>query len=267
MLFTFIHIRLLDVLDILLVAFLLYQLYVLIKGTAAIRIFVGIFLIYLTWLLVKAMKMELIGTIMGQVIGVGMIALIIVFQQEIRQFLLLLGNKYIKGGGKFKFLRNSSYRSGYSRENIDRISKAAIELSSTKTGGLIVISRYASLVTFAETGEVFNSEINTQLIKSIFYKDAPLHDGAVLISDNKIIAAKCILPLSSNPDLPQEYGLRHRSALGMSEVTDTIVIVVSEQTGNIAVARQGKIYRIRNKERLNKVILSYLKGSNKINKN
>ncbi|MDD2386495.1 MAG: diadenylate cyclase CdaA [Bacteroidales bacterium] len=253
----FIHIRFLDILDIFLVAFLLYQLYRLLKGTAAMRIFAGIFVIYLTWLLVKAMKMELIGSIMGQVIGVGMIALIVVFQQEIRQFLLMIGNKYVRGG-TFRLLRNSRFQSGYSSVNIDRITNAAIELSKTKTGALMVISRDASLKTFAETGEIINSDINTQLIKSVFYKDSPLHDGAILIADNKIIAAKCILPVSSAPDLPKEYGLRHRAGLGMTEVTDTIVIIVSEQSGNIAVARNGRVYAVSQVERLSKIITGFL---------
>ncbi|MDD2636609.1 MAG: diadenylate cyclase CdaA [Bacteroidales bacterium] len=257
MLTAFIHIRFLDILDIFLVAFLLYQLYRLLKGTAAMRIFAGIFIIYLAWLLVKAMKMELIGSIMGQVIGVGMIALIVVFQQEIRQFLLMIGNKYVKGGA-FRLLRNSRFQSGYSSANIDRITMAAIEMSKTKTGALMVISRDASLKIFAETGEIINSDINTQLIKSIFYKDSPLHDGAVLICDNKITAAKCILPVSSAPELPKGYGLRHRAGLGMTEVTDTIVIVVSEQTGHISVARSGRIYIVSQHERLNKIITGFL---------
>jgi diadenylate cyclase len=258
MIASFIHIRLLDFLDIFLVAFLLYQLYSLIKGTAAMRIFVGIFLIYLAWLLVKAMKMELLGSIMGQVIGVGMIALIVVFQQEIRQFLLLLGNKYIKGG-KFNIIRNSRLQAGYSSANIDKITHAVMEMASTKTGALIVIARDASLRTFAAHGVILNADISIQLLKSIFYKDAPLHDGAVLIEDNKIYAAKCVLPISSNPDLPAEYGLRHRSGLGMTEITDTIVIIVSEQTGSISVARNSKIYKMTQPERLSKVIAGFLK--------
>jgi len=258
MIAAFIHIRFLDILDILLVAFLLYELYTLIKGTAAMRIFVGIFVIYLGWLLVKAMKMELLGSIMGQVIGVGMIALIVVFQQEIRQFLLLIGNKYIKGG-KFNIIRNSRLQAGYSSANIDKITLAAMEMSSTKTGALIVIARDASLRSFTEHGEVLNADISVQLLKSIFYKDAPLHDGAVLIENNKLYAAKCILPVSSNPDLPAEYGLRHRSGLGMSEITDTIVVIVSEQSGTISVARNGKIYKLSQPERLSKVITGYLR--------
>jgi diadenylate cyclase len=258
MIMGFLHIRFLDIVDILLVAFLLYQLYSLIKGTAAMRIFVGIFVIYLTWLLVKAMKMDLLGSIMGQVIGVGMIALIVVFQQEIRQFLLILGNKYIKGG-KFNIFKNSRFQTGYSSVNIDRITKAATEMAETKTGALIVISRDASLRSFTEHGVILNADITVQLLKSIFYKDAPLHDGAVLIENNKIYAAKCILPVSANPDLPPEYGLRHRSALGISEITDTIVVVVSEQSGNISVARGGKIYKMTQTERLNKIITGFLR--------
>ncbi|MDD4150402.1 MAG: DNA integrity scanning protein DisA nucleotide-binding domain protein, partial [Bacteroidales bacterium] len=173
------------------------------------------------------------------------------------QFLLMIGNKYVRGGS-FRLLRNSRFQSGYSSANIERITTAAIELSKTKTGALMVISRDASLKTFAETGEIINSEINTQLIKSVFYKDSPLHDGAILVSNNKIIAAKCILPVSSAPDLPKEHGLRHRAGLGMTEVTDTIVIIVSEQSGHISIARSGRIYTVSHIERLNKIITGFL---------
>lgn len=257
MISLFIQIRFLDVLDVFLVAFLLYELYALIKGTAAMQIFVGIVIIYLLWLLVKAMKMELLGSIMGQVIGVGMIALIVVFQQEIRRFLLMLGNKYFKRG-KLVFLKNARMQGGYSAASIDKISAAAIEMAETKTGALIVISMGASMKTFAEYGEIINADINIQLLKTIFFKDTPLHDGAVLIENDRIFAAKCVLPVSSNPDLPPEYGLRHRSALGMSEVTDTIIIVVSEQTGKISVAHDSKIYKLSHSDRLSKMISGFL---------
>lgn len=254
---TFIQIRFLDVLDVFLVAFLLYELYLLIRGTSAMQIFVGIVIIYLIWLLVKAMKMELLGSIMGQVIGVGMIALIVVFQQEIRKFLLMLGTRYFKHG-KFGILKNAKMLGGYSAASIEKISTAAIEMSKTKTGALIVISMGASMKSFTENGEIINADINIQLIKSIFFKDTPLHDGAVLIENDRIFAAKCVLPVSSNTDLPAEYGLRHRSALGMSEVTDTIVVVVSEQSGNISVAHNAKIYKLSQPERLSKMISGFL---------
>ncbi|HOR61089.1 MAG TPA: diadenylate cyclase, partial [Bacteroidales bacterium] len=200
MILSFIHIRFLDIIDILLVAILLYQLYSLIKGTAAIKIFIGIALIYVVWLFVKAMRMELISSILGQVIGVGLIALIVVFQQEIRQFLLIIGNKYIKRS-KLNILRDSRLQSGYSTSSIEYIAQAANEMSIAKTGALIVISREASLKSFIEQGEVLNADISVPLLKSIFFKDAPLHDGAVLIENNKIYAAKCILPVSANTEL------------------------------------------------------------------
>ncbi len=234
-----------------------------IKGTAAIRIFVGIFIIYITWLIVKAMKMELIGSIMGQVIGVGMIALIVVFQQEIRQFLLLLGNKYIKSSKSFSF-RSIKLESGFTTENIAIIADSAIEMAQTRTGALIVISKDRSLRSIEESGEIINCDINKQMIKSIFYKDAPLHDGAILITENKILAAKCILPLSSTTNLDKDYGLRHRSGLGLTEVSDSIVIIVSEQTGKIAIAQQGKIYKITELNRLSKIITSFLRKGEQV---
>ncbi len=258
MILAFLELRILDIIDILLVAVLLYQLYTLIKGTAAIRIFIGIAVIYLLWLFVKAMKMELIGSILGQIIGVGMIALIVVFQQEVRQFLLLIGNRYFKRG-KLNLIGNSRLQAGYSSVSIEKIAQVSFEMSLVKTGALMVIAREASLKTFTEHGEIINADISIQLIKSIFYKDAPLHDGAILIENNKIYAAKCVLPISANTNLPKEYGLRHRSALGMSEITDTIVVVVSEQTGQVSISRAGKIYKVSNKERLSKIIVGFLR--------
>ena len=256
MLLSLIHITIIDVIDILIVAYLLYKLYQLIKGTAAIKIFFGIAIVYLVWLLVKALKMELVESIMGQVIGVGVIALIVVFQQEVRQFLLILGDKYFKRGailGKVKLLND------YSHESVDNIVKASEEMSETKTGALIVITRETSLQTIIQTGEKINADINTQLIKAIFYKNAPLHDGAMIIEKNRIVAAKCILPVSQNPNLPNEYGLRHRSGLGMSENSDALVIIVSEQSGGISIAQNGQIHKTSGSESLRKAILAYLR--------
>ena len=257
----FLHIRFLDVLDILLVAFLLYELYSLVKGTVAIRIFIGIVIIYLFWLFVKAMKMELLASIIGQVTGVGVIALIILFQQEIRRFLLTLGNKYLERG-KLKFLRTTKMQGAYSVSSIGKITQAVTEMASVKTGALIVVSMGITLKNFAENGEIINADINVQLLKSIFHKDAPLHDGAVLIENDKIYAAKCVLPISRNPELSTDLGLRHRSALGMSEVTDSIIIVVSEQTGTISVAHDSKIYTLSSSERLNKMLAGFFMRKN-----
>lgn len=256
MLLSLVHITIIDVIDILIVAFLLYKLYQLIKGTTAIKIFFGIAIVYVIWLVVKALKMELVGSIMGQVIGVGVIALIVVFQQEVRQFLLILGDKYFKRGAKFARVK---LRDNYSLESVTSIVTACNEMSATKTGALIVITRETSLYTIIQTGEKLNADINTQLIKAIFYKNAPLHDGAMILENNRIVAAKCILPVSQNPDLPNDYGLRHRSGLGISENSDALVIIVSEQSGNISVAQTGKIHKVSGNEQLEKSILAYLR--------
>lgn len=253
MLGLFIHIRFLDVLDVLLVAFLMFQLYNFTRGTAAMRILIGIVSLYLIWLLVKAMKMELVATILGQVMGVGMIALIIVFQQEVRRFLLILGNRYFKNN-KLNSLFKTGLNFGANAKNIETIASACKDLSEEKTGALIVISKTANLRSFAEQGEIINADISSALIKSIFFKDNILHDGAVLIEHNRIIAAKCILPVSDSPEIPKSYGLRHRAALGMTESTDTVVIVVSEQTGNIVIISDGKFLKIRKRDNLAKII-------------
>jgi diadenylate cyclase len=255
---AFISIRFLDIVDIFLVAFLLYQLYMLIRGTVAIRIFIGIFAIYLFWLLVKAMNMALIGSILGQVIGVGVIALLIVFQQEIRRFLLLLGNRNFINQN-IPFLRYFSQSTGVNIQNMDALIQACDSLSKNLEGGLIVISKGTELKTYTATGEILNADISERLILNIFYKNSPLHDGAIIILNNKILAAGCVLPVSNNPELPKELGLRHRAAVGMTENTDTIVIVISEQTGNISVSKNGKIYSMHSLNRLKLFLQKELK--------
>lgn len=245
----FITIRFLDILDIVLVAFLLYQLYTLIRGTVAIRIFIGVFSIYLFWLIVKAMNMVLLGTILGQFIGVGVIALLIVFQQEIRRFLLMLGNQSFINQ-HIPFLRLFKPTAPVSVSEIDKLANVSEKLSNNYEGGLIVISKGSELKTYISTGELINADISERLIANIFYKNSPLHDGALIIVNDKIKAAGCVLPVSNNPDIPQELGLRHRAAIGMTENTDSIVIVISEQTGQISVSKEGKIYKIQSKNRL-----------------
>jgi len=238
---AFITIRILDIIDILLVAMLLYQVYRLIKGTVAINIFIAVFAVYLLWLVVKALNMELIGTILGQVIGVGVLALIIVFQQEIRRFLLIIGTRYLSR-------RNFTLESLFSvnlktSSNIDveALVTACENLSGSKTGALIVIARKSELSTIAEGGDILNADTSSRLLESIFFKNSPLHDGAVIIIGEKIHAARCVLPISENIYLPANFGTRHRAALGMSEKTDAIVIVVSEETGEISVCKTGEI--------------------------
>lgn len=221
------------------------------------RILVGIVSVYLIWLLVKAMKMELIATILGQIMGVGMIALIIVFQQEVRRFLLILGNRYFQNN-KLNKIFQTGLNFGANSENLEKIVSACLDLSKEKTGALIVLSKTASLKSFSEQGEILNAKISSALLKTIFYKDNPLHDGAVLIEHNRIVAAKCILPVSDNTEIPKRYGLRHRAALGMTENSDTVVIVVSEQTGEIAVMKAGNITKVQEKAKLKGIIESML---------
>ena len=232
----------LDILDILLVAFILYQVYRLIKGSSAFSIFLVVFSIYLFWLLVKALDMELTSALIGQVMGVGVIALLIVFQQEIRRFLLILGNRYIRNS-RFtlrRFLRTTPNDTNVS-EIAEQIIKATLSMSEDRTGALIVIGRMTRLSLYTESGEVINAKVTANLLQTIFFKNTPLHDGAVLIEDGKILAARCPLPVTDQLDLSSKMGMRHRAALGMSEHTDALIVVVSEETGNISVADNGTL--------------------------
>lgn len=236
---VFIHIRLLDVIDIFLVALLLYQIYMLIRGTVAYNIFLGIAVIYIFWWAVRALKMELLSSIMGSVLGAGVIALIIVFQQEIRRFLIYLGSRYVDGNRiSFEKILNIGFESR-SQVKIKSILKAVMQFSQEKTGALIVIRRKSNLDMYAETGDILKADTSSRLISSIFNRTSPLHDGAVIVEGDKIKAARVILPVTEKLDLPPEYGLRHRAGLGISEVTDSLVIIVSEETGQISLAEKG----------------------------
>lgn len=238
----FITIRFLDILDILLVAFILYQLFMLIKGTVAFNIFLGLFFVYLFWLLVRALNMELMGSIMGQFIGVGVLALIIVFQQEIRRFLLLIGTKYqVSRTFGLEKIFSSDKDKADSAKTIKEIVRACESMAKTKTGALIVIPHMSELQELIRTGERLNARMSGALLETIFFKNAPLHDGAVIVIGDKIAAARCILPVTDRRDLPGNFGLRHRAAIGVSENTDAVAIIVSEETGKISLAKNGQL--------------------------
>jgi diadenylate cyclase len=241
MISLFIHIRFLDLIDIFLVAIIFYQIYRLVKGTVAFNIFMGIFIIFAVWLLVRALKMELLGSILGQLFGVGTIAIIIVFQQEVRRFLLMLGSRY-RANKRFSLenLFSSQFKFA-SESSLHSIVDACRQMSLNRTGALIVLARESELIEYIETGEVIDADISTELLKSIFFKNAPLHDGAVIIRLNRIKAARCILPVSQNLEISPVLGLRHRAAVGITEQTDAYVIVVSEETGRISIASNGKL--------------------------
>lgn len=252
--FLFISFTLLDLADILIVAFLMYQLFRQLKGTVAINIFIGLFSFYLLWLIVKALNMKLLSSILGQFIGVGVIALIIVFQQEIRRFLIFIGTRYLR---KQKFSIESIFKfrvQSIQNEEIDSITKACFNLSKTKTGALIVVSQSDDLQQFTDTGEHIDSKISSDLLECLFFKNNPLHDGAVLIIGNKIVAARCILPVTDRTDLPSRLGTRHRAAIGLSEISSATVIIVSEETGLISYARNGTISKIHTPKELTKAI-------------
>ncbi len=249
MILNFINIRFLDVLDILLVALLLYQVYQWIRKSVAINIFIGIFGIYLFWLLVKALKMQLLTTILGQFMGVGVIALIIVFQQEIRRFFLHLGTKYFSKNFKLYLERftkgeDINYHAAKEQEIVD----ACFSMSKTKTGALIVLNNKQRLQTFVETGDTINADINANLIETIFFKNSPLHDGALIINKNKMLAARCTLPVNNDISLPSKYGMRHISAMSMNYQTDSLIITVSEETGRISYFWDGKLGHIENEK-------------------
>ena len=235
----FIQIRIVDIIDIMLVALLLYGLYRLLKGTAAISIFVGIVVVFLIWQLVNALQMELLSTILGAFVSVGFIALFIIFQPEIRRFLFTIGAKTQTGEIKiFRIFRRKKQRISL---DTDAICQACKSMSDIKQGALIVITRQNTLADIVLTGVTINAEISKPLIENIFFKNSPLHDGAMIITDNKIAAARCILPVTNKTDLPGHYGLRHRAAIGISENNDCVVLVVSEETGTISLVKAGEI--------------------------
>lgn len=239
----FLQIRLLDILDILLVALLIYQLYILIRGTGAMNIFLGILSIYLIWWLVRIFEMEMLAAILGQFISVGVLALIIVFQPEIRKFLLVLGKRSIIQRGSKTFFKGLWQMEEERELNIPAIVNAFESFSEQKTGALLVITRENDLESFIETGQRMDAEISEQLLGSIFFKNSPLHDGAVIISNNRIRAARCVLPVSAIRRIPASLGLRHRAAIGITEQSDAVALIVSEQNGKISWCKEGKITR------------------------
>ena len=249
----FIKIHFLDIIDIVLVALLIYQLYRLVRRTNAMSIFAGILMICLLWVVVRVLNMELLSMIMGQVIGVGMIALIIVFQPEIRKFLFLLGERY---GRRNKFLRKLFFPTAPISKGdwTEEVIQACVHMAKTKTGALIVIRRNSEVDEYTDQGVIIDAEISSALLENIFFKNSPLHDGAVVIENERIRAARCILPVSERTNIPSYYGTRHRAALGVSEVTDAIVLVVSEERGQVSFVTDGRIVGNVQEERLRELM-------------
>ncbi|MBC7744187.1 MAG: TIGR00159 family protein [Flavobacterium sp.] len=241
--FSFLNLRFLDVVDILLVAIIIYYIFNLIRGTIALNILLGLAIIYVVYLVVKQAHMRLLTEILGGFVSVGFIALIVVFQQEIRRFLLLIGkNAFIqkdKAWWSFLFGRKEIEKNNLSR--IKPIIDACKSMQKSRTGALLVFAKYFDEQYYQNSGELIEAKISKRLIESIFQKHSPLHDGAVIISENKIRCASCILPLTENDQLPPQFGLRHRAGIGISEMSDAVAVIVSEETGEIAYAKQGRV--------------------------
>tara|TARA_R110002049_G_scaffold17731_3_gene68627 strand:- start:9500 stop:10285 length:786 start_codon:yes stop_codon:yes gene_type:complete len=248
---NFIDFEITDVLDIILVAVLLYYIYKLVRGSVAINIFLGIVIVWGFWKLTELLGMEMISSMVGAFMQVGLIALIIVFQQEIRKFLLMIGSTNFANKRNFlkhfKFLRQEGLTTS---TNIDEIVNACQKMSETKTGAILVIERNNSLDFIKSSGDNMNIEVNQPIIESIFYKNSTLHDGAAVIVNNYIVATRVILPVSNERKIPLKYGLRHRAALGISEKTDALSIVVSEETGGISYIKNGGFAHFKDLEEL-----------------
>ncbi len=252
---NFLDFKIPDIIDILLVAILLYYVYKLVRGTVAINIFIGIVIVWGFWKLTELLDMKMISSILGGFMQVGLIALIIVFQQEIRKFLLMIGStnfsnkkSFIK---HFKFLKQEASAIG---TDINSILSACERMSASKTGAILIIKRNNSLDFVKSTGDKMHIEITQPIIESIFYKNSPLHDGAAIIENNYIVATRVILPVSNERTIPLRFGLRHRAAVGITEKTDALALVVSEETGTITYIKNGEFVLYKDMIELSNII-------------
>ena len=243
----FLHLSLTDALDILLVAFLIYFAFRWIKDSSALNIFIAILMMLVVRLIVEALNMKMMSSLLGTVIDVGVIALIIIFQPEIRHFLIRLGNRTRFFAGKDKQLADA---------DAGEIVEACTQMSSARTGALIVILHTTRIQSVIETGDALDALISSRLLMNLFFKNSPLHDGAVVISKGRIVAARCTLPITSRTDIPASFGMRHRAAIGISEECDADVIVVSEETGGISYIHEGKITPIQSKNDLLNLLMN-----------
>lgn len=230
-----------DLIDIMLVAGILYETYRLLRRTGASSLFWGILAFLIVWFLVSFIfQLELTGALFDRIISVGAIALIVIFQEEIRMFFNRIGSRFLS----WQLFRRRDIEDPAARQQILEITQACRHMASTKTGALIVLAGETNLKEIADTGERLDAIVSARLIENIFFKNTPLHDGALLIRSGRMIAAACILPVSKDQTIPQHYGLRHRAALGITEKTDTTCIVVSEETGLISITRAGEIREV-----------------------
>lgn len=254
----FLDVSIVNMIDIALVSMLLYQVYKLLKGSVAIKIFLGFLSIYLIYLLVLALRMELLSSILGQFMGVGVLAAIIIFAPEIRKFLLLIGrSSLLSSDNMWRDILFFWKKKDDTSFNINPIIEASKTLAGSNTGALMVISKSTELKFYAESGDILDAELSKRLLISIFNKYSPLHDGAVIIHNGKIKAARCILPVTER-EVPAQFGLRHRAGIGMSETTDSLVLIVSEETGQISMTKNGKILHNMSFQEVRETLNDYL---------
>lgn len=244
----FLNLSLVDIVDILVVAAIIFAIYRWIKGSSAMNIFVAIILLLIVQVVAVALGMKMMSSLLGTIIDVGAIALIVIFQPEIRQFLNRLGRSTGFSNERKSAIAKLLGReeTGMSPEVINEVTEACREMAEQKTGALIVIPHNDHLQSIIDTGDTLDSLINRRIIENIFFKNSPLHDGAMILGKDRIIAARCTLPITERTDIPARFGMRHKSAMGISERSDADVIVVSEQTGKISFFRDGKFTHIDN---------------------
>ncbi|MCH5226812.1 MAG: diadenylate cyclase CdaA [Muribaculaceae bacterium] len=232
-----------DLIDIIIIAVMLFYIYKMMKSSGTLSLFYGVLIFFVLWILASEIfDMRLTGSILDKFMGIGLIVLVVLFQDQIKRFLIDIGSH-----GRMRYFRRlfrHDREAESRRKDISAVVYACMSMSKTKTGALIVFQRKMPLTNFEDTGDMIDADVNVRLIENIFFKNSPLHDGAMIIADNKIKSVGCILPVSHNMDVPKELGLRHRAALGMSQATDAVCVIVSEETGNISVAIDGE-FKIR----------------------
>ncbi len=255
----FLEIGFADLLDIFLVGLLIYQIYRLLKGSLALNIFLGLVLVYFVWFLVGLLEMRLLTSILGQFIEVGVIALLIVFQPEVRKFLLYLGRGHLfkKGISIRKLFSRTSRNEAEYYPIVKSILSAVDHMRERGTGAILVLCESSRLQFYANTGVLMDSLVSSKLLESIFEKNSPMHDGAVIISDLRIIAAGCVLPVSDNPELPNRIGMRHKATVGITELSDALSIVISEERFSISYARNGRLHQNITTDELRIVLIKF----------
>ncbi len=255
----FLPVRIWDVLDILIVGYLIYQIYKLLRGNIAFNIFIGVLTLYVVWWLVNQLEMDLLSAVLDQFVSVGVIIIIIIFQPEVRRFLLFLGNTTLRQRSNFlgRMIDRNLENTEEKARQLRAIRSALLRMSKRKTGALIVLSGNLSLDGLVSSGVDMDAEISEPLLESIFNKHSPLHDGAVLISNGKVKSASCVLPVSENPNLPSSAGLRHRAAVGITERANVAAFVVSEETGTVSIAVEGNLRRKLDEKEIKSLLSEY----------